>query len=36
MRTAAALLAWRHRFIGPVEVWTLIGAYTVDRLLAPP
>lgn len=33
---AAAVLAWRRRFARPVEAWTLIGAFTAGRLLAPP
>jgi hypothetical protein len=33
---AAAVLAWRGRFFRHVEVWTLIGAFTAGRLLAPP
>jgi hypothetical protein len=33
---AAAVLAWRRRFAGNTEVWTLIGAFTAGRLLAPP
>jgi transposase-like protein len=33
---AAAVLAWRRRFARSVEVWTLIGAFTGGRLLAPP
>lgn len=27
---AAAVLAWRRRFVRPVEAWTLIGAFTAD------
>lgn len=33
---AAAVLAWRRRFAGDAAVWTLIGAFTAGRLLAPP
>jgi hypothetical protein len=32
----AAVLAWRRRFARPVQTWTLIGAFTAGRLLAPP
>jgi hypothetical protein len=33
---AAAVLAWRRRFARQAEAWTLIGAFTAGRLLAPP
>lgn len=33
---AAAIVAWRRRFARHAEAWTLIGAFTAGRLLAPP
>jgi uncharacterized protein DUF6431 len=32
---AAAVVAWRRRFAGPVDAWTLIGVFTGGRLLTP-
>jgi hypothetical protein len=31
----AAVTAWRNRFTGGVEAWTLIGVFTAGRLLTP-